>query len=280
VRLEEARRTRDAFVDDLTAHSRRELPSLRAIYEDLRALAGEFPEIQLDLRERQLSAITDPISLEDVELGRFEIRLCWSRLLSGQTYEVHALEANRAAVNDSVTHPHVQGDSLCEGEGKVAIRGALQEGRLLDFFLLVRQTLQTYNPRSAYVPLSDWVGVTCSDCGTSAGEDECCTCGRCGCDLCDDCSRSCGSCGGFSCSGCDSFCRGCDVEYCSGCISSCNGCGESYCPDCLTSRQCSDCRANEEDEVEENEVEVETTYEASASPAVHAVRLGEAYLPA
>lgn len=200
LRIDELRRALDDYAIGLARQSSDDQPSLRTLYDDLIALAHEFDEVQVDLHEKRLSVITSSIVLDSVELGRFEIRLHWPRLLSGKAYRVVALEPMPAATNNSVTHPHVQDNSLCEGEGQLAIRAALKQGRLLDFFLLVRQILETYNSGSAYVPLSDWFGVTCSDCGTTAGEEESCTCRRCGSDLCDDCSRSCNSCGQSSCS--------------------------------------------------------------------------------
>ncbi len=44
---------------------------------------------------------------------------------------------------------------------------ALTEGRLLDFFMIVRQVLQTYSPDSPYVSLDDWYGRQCSDCDSA-----------------------------------------------------------------------------------------------------------------
>ena len=55
-----------------------------------------------------------------------------------------ALDPSPAASNSETTHPHVQTNQLCEGDGRSAIRHAMREGRLLDFFVLVRQILQTY----------------------------------------------------------------------------------------------------------------------------------------
>jgi hypothetical protein len=77
------------------------------------------------------------------------------------------------------THPHVREKLLCEGDGAASIRRALAEGRLLDFFTLVRQVLETYNPGSAYVELSRWNGVTCKDCGYIMPGDGYGTCDLC-----------------------------------------------------------------------------------------------------
>ena len=54
---------------------------------------------------------------------------------------------------------------LCEGEGRLPVLRALEQGRLLDFFLLVRNVLSTYNPDGAHLPLSRWRGAPCTDCG-------------------------------------------------------------------------------------------------------------------
>ena len=84
-----------------------------------------------------------------MNLGPFEIRLDWGSLSDPNPYSVVALDPNSAASNDEVTHPHVKDEHLCEGEGHSAIRAALAECRLLDFFMLVSQVLHTYGQGSA-----------------------------------------------------------------------------------------------------------------------------------
>jgi hypothetical protein len=239
------------------------LPNLtRAIYEDLLALEEEFEEVEVDLQEKVLSVTTGPIQLEGIELGRFQVRLKWRKFQESRAYDVLALEANPAATSSSTTHPHVQSDVLCEGEGRTAIRSALEQGRVLDFFLLVQQVLQTYNSGSAYIHLSDWSGVECSDCGTTASEEDSSSCGLCDSSLCSDCSRSCGSCHRCLCNSCSSLCEGCDTDFCSACLTDCTACGERYCSECLTSGQCRSCRENQENEDEE-----ENTAPESEAPA-------------
>ena len=39
------------------------------------------------------------------------------------------LDANPADANHSVTHPHVQDEAVCEGEGRQPVRRALEQGR-------------------------------------------------------------------------------------------------------------------------------------------------------
>jgi hypothetical protein len=257
--------------------------SLRSVYEDLKALGGEFDDFQIELRDKRLSAVTESIELEGIDLGRFKIELDWSKLQGHPAYRVIALDPNRAATNDSTTHPHVQDDALCEGEGRLAIRAALQQGRVLDFFVLVRQVLETYNPGSAYVALSDWSGTRCSDCATVATPDYSYSCDRCSSDLCSDCTRCCQACNQTNCSECNGICRGCDCDFCLNCLTVCNGCSEHFCSECLTDEQCSNCHTQtEEAEDEEPTLEIPDSQTGSepAQPAIHAICLGEADVPA
>jgi hypothetical protein len=128
------------------------------IFRDFLALHNEFDEVDICPRQRTVSAVTEAILLEGIDLGRFEIELRWEELSQYQPYSVIALDPNPAASSSDTTHPHVQDGSLCEGEGRVPIRQALRQGRLLDFFIMVRQILRTYNPGSAYVSLDEWHG--------------------------------------------------------------------------------------------------------------------------
>jgi len=78
------------------------------------AFTSELARIVSHLTER----LTEPIVLEGIDLGRFEIALDagsgphheWA------TYEATALDANPAVSDSEVTHPHVQAGQLCEGE--------------------------------------------------------------------------------------------------------------------------------------------------------------------
>lgn len=138
------------------------------IYHDLLALHEEFDSVSFDRRGQTLSVTTEPIELEGVYLGPFEIKLDWGDLAGHPgNYEVIATDEHPAASNESVTHPHVQDRQVCEGDGRVSIRSALAQGRLLDFFLIVANLLRTYNSGSPYVALNDWEGVLCDDCGSS-----------------------------------------------------------------------------------------------------------------
>jgi hypothetical protein len=233
------------------------------IAADLLALGDEFEAVGIDLKEKALRVDTADIELEDIHLGAFQIVLHWEKIGTGQAYEVRALEPNCPVGRSDITHPHVQEHLLCEGAGTSAIRSAVASGRLLDFFVLVRQILQTYNGGSAYVPLSDWSGdgnMTCADCGCQSPADDCCSCERCYASVCCDCYSSCQACDRYLCCECSAVCSDCSHTFCRTCLSEA---GRQLCKSCLERK--------EEPRDEEDLCEI---------PAADAVCLGEAAAPA
>jgi hypothetical protein len=199
------------------------------VYRDLIALTDEFDEFDFDLRGRWLSVTTEPIHLQGIYLGPFEIRLDWGRTTRSDaaTYRIIAREPHPADSRGNVIHPHVMDEILCEGDGKPAIRQALVEGRLLDFFTLVAGVLRNYNPESAFVELALWYGRSCSDCGAVVDEEDCYVCQQCGESVCE---------------GCEVTCCGCDDAFCSSCIAGCAICNDNFCRRCR--RVCSRCQAS------------------------------------
>lgn len=268
--------------------------SAHELYHDLVALNAEFGELEYDPDDQTLAVTTGPIVLEGVNLGRFQIVLHTDRLRIRTPYDVVALDPNPAAVRPETTHPHVDHERLCEGEGATSIRRALEQGRLFDFFLLVRQILTTYNSGSPYVELSAWEGRVCSDCAASTSEDDLSTCGGCNDVLCSDCGMSCSDCGTIRCAACGERCRDCGESYCSGCLSACIACDSMFCDGCLRNGHCADCRATPEEPHEPNDERAadpanpipgppETIDEPAAEEsdlAIDPLCLGEAPLPA
>ena len=214
---------------------------LHELIADLNGLETEFGDVEINLKAKTLAVTTDPIELDGVDLGRFRIHLQLRYLGQSHPYRVIALDPTSAGSCDETTHPHVQSESLCEGDGYRAIKQALAEGRLYDFFLIVSQILQTYNPDSAYVRLEDWFGRECRDCGASIDPDDICRCCRCDAEHCDRCGVYCLSCSSNVCDDCSARCKSCDERHCDACLSTCRTCGESFCPDCLTEEYCDDC---------------------------------------
>ncbi len=252
--------------------------SAQNILADLRALEMEFEIVEINVPKQTVSVETEPICLEGFELGRFQIVWDWRFLRGTGAYEVIALDPNPAATDDDTTHPHVQSNALCEGEGKVSIRKALADGRLFDFFILIRQILQTYNSSSAYVRLDEWDGFQCPDCDSTSNEDESSICEGCSTRTCGECSYRCHDCEYFVCSGCIRTCTGCDNDTCSSCRSACAECGDGFCGECLNDNHCPLCREEEEEAQPEPPATI-TAPVSSTHHSVHTVRVGETTLP-
>lgn len=220
------------------------------IYRDLLALDMEFEEVSWEAKTAELSIQTDVIELEGIYLGPFTIKLDLAARGATKRYRVIALDPHPAATSKDVTHPHVQDESLCEGEGRAPIRAALEEGRLLDFFLIVSQVLHTYGKGSVYVELARWTGQLCHDCGGTTHDGERYYCTHCDTILCDECSVICPDCDNGFCSNCRSVCPICGQEFCSSCLKECSECGTRACSDCLQDDLCPHCyeeRNNETD---------------------------------
>ena len=285
--LEEHASEVQACLRTLTSRESQKPPiTVRTIYDELCALDDEFTEVKLDQRGKTLSVVTEPVILEDVYLGAFEIQLDWAGLPEQQSYDVIALDARPAALSESTTHPHVQENVLCSGEAKVPISRALAEGRLLDFFQIVNNTLHTYNSSSAYVALEDWDGIPCADCGTGTNEDYRTSCAACDCTLCDGCASSCNDCCDSLCCECSCQCRCCDDVYCRHCLKTCPHCSARVCSSCQDSEN-ERCQLCHEEDSEECKVDRPATTStppqsarANASAAVQPAGVVETLVPA
>ncbi len=246
------------------------LQSVREILQDLVALEDEFENVIAEGSSHTISVTTQPIVLEEIALGAFEIRLHWDRIGERRPYEVVALSPNPAGESSDTTHPHVKGDQLCEGDGQAAIAQALRTGRLLDFFQLVSRILDTYNSSSAYVSLSEWNGSPCADCGAVLGEDDQYSCDRCSDLQCRDCLSSCVRCDALCCHTCTTCCRSCEESVCSRCERTCSQCERVYCTSCISETGlCEECQENHDAESLEDEdfsptVETETPAASAA----------------
>jgi hypothetical protein len=259
--LESCRRELEGALRTIkSASPDRPISSAADIYRDILALETEFEDVKIELKEHLLSVTTDRITLDDVHLGDFAIRLDWQRLgSSSQPYRVEALDPNPAAKSDDITHPHVQDQQLCEGEGRAAIQAALAECRLFDFFVLVSQILHTYGRGSAYVELENWRGLSCSDCGATVSPDDSYCCQRCGNELCEECRRTCTACDESHCSDCLYCCPECEMDFCHGCMEVCPGCDRRVCAGCMEEGLCASCRDDQSEEEENHDNDAQST---------------------
>jgi hypothetical protein len=236
------------------------VPSLRDLVGEIQQLQQEFDSYDYNRKSRTLSVTTDPITLEEIELGRFRIDLHLAALASlgsRDVYDIEALEPNPAATDSGITHPHVSHGRLCEGDASAPIRAALQEGRICDFFLLVRSVLQTYNSHSPYVSLTNWESQPCYDCGSHMNDDNRYYCESCENDLCDGCISYCRKCDRSICKGCLVECPHCQELYCERCMDACCECRQTCCPSCLEDDLCPTCKEEQEKENESHGQEQE-----------------------
>jgi len=230
---------------------------------DVRQLEDEFSEVEVKWKEKIVRALTEPIILREVELGPFAIDFHWDRLGASKgvhCFEIHALDPNPAQGRDDVVHPHVLKTELCAGDATVPLQRALDDGRFPEAFLMIRAVLTTYNRGSPYVPIEQWSGVPCSDCGCRVGDEERYSCEGCDNDSCDRCSGSCDRCMSSRCSQCLSDCDLCHSSCCSGCLETvaderriCSRCfatcicGGRVPKDLIEDRLCPDCQPSEEE---------------------------------
>jgi hypothetical protein len=221
----------------LSGSRQRLRPSAHDLLDDLRQLHQEFEQVSIELFARDgdpsvsdrdgIKVGTEPIVLEGVHLGPFEIVLQLHRLRNhadASAFRIIALDPNPAGGNELVTHPHVSDERLCAGEATAPIASALADGRVCDAFLAVHAVLNTYNPASPFVPLDAWSGSTCYDCGTSISSDDRCFCEGCNQEFCDECS---------------SLCAVCDEVRCYQCLARDEVSERWCCRQCR--RRCSDC---------------------------------------
>ena len=257
-------------------------PKACDVVAELLQIEDEFGELKLDLKARTISVITESITLDEISLGPFEIRLYLNeikKLATESPYRVVALEPNPAGSDCDVTHPHVSHEKLCEGDGYIAIRKAIQQGRLNDFFTIIVQILQTYNPDSPYVSLDDWEGISCYDCGYTVAGDDCYYCENCERDYCSSCSTYCQICDTTICLGCSYECPACNQPVCNSCTVACTECDETLCKDCINEEGlCKTCEEQRKDQ-EDEELEEEPTT-SKTEPAVQPNSLGQTSIPA
>ncbi len=236
-----------------------EVPKLSMIVDELRALQDEFDDVEWDREEQALCAVTESITLQDTYLGPFQIALHLDKLIElyeRTPYFVIAIEPHPAAKDDSVTHPHVSNDVVCEGDGAAAIKAALEAGRITDFFLMVRSILTTYNADSPYVSLADWYGTPCYECSWVMDSESSYYCAYCDHAVCDQCSMVCHGCGEIICCDCSGACEFCESALCPQCVKErCSECESICCQACLEEGLCPTCK--EERETNEDEEQKE-----------------------
>jgi hypothetical protein len=101
--------------------------SIRDVAADLGALETDFAGVVLDRHRQTLSVVTEPIELDEVYLGPFEICLELRGVDQANRYRVIANDPRPASTCDSTTHPHVSDERLCEGCDSCFCSGCLKK---------------------------------------------------------------------------------------------------------------------------------------------------------
>lgn len=224
-------------------------PRLSDIVSELDQVAGDFGDWRFDANDDSICVTTDPIELEGLYLGPFEIRLiicAMTELRSRPPFTAVALDPHPACGADHVTHPHVSDNRVCLGDAVSAAASALESGRIGDFFLIVRSVLTHYNPDSPYVSIENWEGEQCADCGAGVCEDDRYYCEMCEETYCDNCMSLCRGCELSTCLSCLRQCSFCDEWNCRECMMTCSACGDPCCKACLCNDLCPDCHERNE----------------------------------
>ena len=267
---------------DIVSNDGTKLPNLTDIFADILQIEQEFGELKFDIKEMTISIITEPIVLEYISLGSFEVRLFIggiSTLYKESPYSIIALEPNPAGSDCDVTHPHVSHEKLCEGDGCIPIRKAIEQGRFCDFYTMVTNILQNYNPDSPYVALNEWEGTSCHDCGYTVSGDESYYCEDCDRDYCSQCSTYCQICDTTVCLGCSLECHACNQYVCHHCTTTCAECDGTFCRDCTNEENlCQTCEDNRKEQEDEEQKEEST--EPKAGPKVQPDSVGQVAIPA
>ncbi len=235
---------------------------MREVIRDLEKLAIDG-NIFFDRTGEKMIFISDNIILEEVEFGRFEIRVPIS--LQMHNLRVVAITPNICPDNTNITHPHVLGDNLCLGAGQRALKLAFQEGRIIDIIEMINSILRCYNCNDAHQMIQTWKGtVLCRNCDEHTLEEEMMGCDGCQNVFCTSCISKCEDCDKFYCDDCIcTSCSDCSILLCEGCTNRCHKCQKYYCSGCMSDNEgnnhCDNCQKaiNESEENKEANTQVQ-----------------------
>lgn len=160
---------------------------------------------------------TDDIVLENVFLGKFNVKVILDYSLRIVVQATPETNKYCSKLNTSISHPHVAHDSMCLGEVATMGKAALRDGRLDDAYTIVNNALHTYNENSPHVALKNWNGYICENCLSSGREQ----------------ARQCNYCPEFHCQNCRKSCRSCDSRYHHSDEVECCKCKKENCPGCI-----------------------------------------------
>jgi hypothetical protein len=179
----------------------------RVIYRELCGILREDPTFEVDVREKTVSVVSEPIVLRDPEnnedhnLGRFKIVIKIG--FNNQIPYVIPLDpnlSNQTSRGSAHPHPHVGANGVpCYGEGGAAVRKAVDDGRFGDAFDVCNGVLRSYLAGESYTRLGNWRRPSCRFCGDRVEPAGFRRCIECASDGCEDCMVLCDRCDTHTC---------------------------------------------------------------------------------
>jgi hypothetical protein len=202
----------------------------RDILDQIGMIHEHFGNVRVE--DQMIVAETGDIVLKGFNFGKFKIRYTFWR----DAFSVEAVNPVHNPNHHGIVHPHVDGQSLCLGEGRPAHDRARVQGRIFDMFVISDRILHTYQRITAYRSVSSWRPHhhVCEDCGAEGETHRRCRCNRW---LCEGCGTQCVSCHSWVCNRCEPYnktCRECGRVLCGQCQGSCMTCHSTLCVTCYS----------------------------------------------
>jgi len=227
-----------------------ETKGIKYYFNQIKGLQNIFgiENVSLDIKHKVLSCVTKRVTLEDRDLGRYEIFFYPEKIYdlsasSSHSYiRVDSIDGTYCTRDEEICHPHVRSGEICLGSNVINCKMAIRESDIIGPFDIINNILHTYNANSPFASLESWDDeqITCEVCGHQIYDEEYTNCTN-GCHsyLCDDCCGYCESCREYYCYNCLRECVNCQTYSCSDCLHSCFGCDETnICENCIEACEC------------------------------------------
>jgi hypothetical protein len=205
------------------------------IVSELIALMENFNGINFS--NDTLTVEMGPFIIKDVNFGNFQVKLhvteCY-RISYNICAHAYAVTPNYSPGDSECTHPHVRNGDVCIGNGATPLNNAATEGRLQDYFEIVRSVLSTYNDADPYMKIIAWTGKRCRSCNRHYEPEDRnnLKCTICKIQYCSYCTRQCCSASELTCFSCvpNNFkCKYCGASLCAECLKICERCNKRLC---------------------------------------------------
>lgn len=208
------------------------LPSIGNITDELKAVITEHGGFNFE--DNIITSELGPFEINEINFGKFQVSFGIDLLCSSDycaNLSVEALDPNYPGSRTSFSHPHVDHNMLCVGNGKKPLFKASRQMRLSDMYSIISSILSTYG-KDPHISIEAWTGFECGDCGRYYDQDSHTICTKCESGYCNDCIKICCDLGQLVCGSCESSryeCMGCYKKMCVECVDLCKDCNFKFC---------------------------------------------------